>query len=94
MNTRRGLAMVAASLVLGLAVAAMQPRAADAASNCGVYASDAVDQQATNLRRGCGYTGPRWSSDWGAHYNWCLGVSDERANDEIAARRRALNGCR
>jgi hypothetical protein len=38
---------------------------------CNPYAKNAVAQNNDNIALGCGYTGPRWSSDHAHHYNWC-----------------------
>lgn len=35
----------------------------------------------------------RWSTDWHDHYNWCLGVSRDKADSERDARRAALDHC-
>jgi hypothetical protein len=60
---------------------------------CGEYARDAVEQNEANERRKCGFEGPRWSSNEGAHLAWCL-ISPGGAEREAAARREQLQGCR
>ena len=39
---------------------------------CKKYASKAVEQNNIALQKQCGYTGPRWSSNYNGHYNWCM----------------------
>lgn len=39
---------------------------------CSAYARGAVAQNEENLRRGCGYGGPRWQSNYDNHYGWCI----------------------
>lgn len=60
---------------------------------CRKYASDAVAQNGVNLSRGCGYTGPRWQSNWNNHYNWCQTVNSEFAISEDNARKKGLRDC-
>ena len=38
---------------------------------CGVYANEAVKAAVTAAVWGCGFSGPRWVQDFGAHYNFC-----------------------
>ena len=60
---------------------------------CRRYADRAVNQNRTNLRRGCGFTGNRWSNNWNGHYNWCRRVSASTSRHEDQARVNALNRC-
>ena len=46
--------------------------AEDKTVRCQRYADSAVAQQTANTSRNCGLTGPRWSADHAAHYNWCM----------------------
>lgn len=48
------------------AVAAI-PVSASPGATCARYASKAVEQQGLNLRRHCGFVGPRWHTWWDAH---------------------------
>ena len=62
---------------------------------CREYANTAVRQNQENLKRRCGFTGPRWSSDFQGHFQWCLQVPEKMANTETRARNRALKSkCR
>jgi hypothetical protein len=38
------------------------------------------------LPANCGFSGPRWSTNWDDHYAWCRLVSEDAANAEAAAR--------
>jgi hypothetical protein len=39
------------------------------------------------------FQGTRWSTDFAAHYEWCLGISAGDADAEKDARTRYLKGC-
>lgn len=39
-------------------------------------------------------TGPRWTSDYRVHFNWCLGASPDAVEAERAARSNWLRSCR
>jgi hypothetical protein len=39
---------------------------------CQQYAKQAVEAEATNVRRHCGFSGDRWSGDSAQHFNWCM----------------------
>jgi plastocyanin len=60
---------------------------------CGAYASQAVEQNEENLRKGCGFKGRRWQSDYANHYNWCLSVAKKTADAETRQRDRDLARC-
>ncbi len=61
---------------------------------CNIYSRVSIGQNMANLSTQCGFSGPSWSSDYGQHYRWCSGVSQERANSQITARQnQLLNGC-
>ena len=53
---------------------------------CSSYAATAVGQQKENLSRQCGFTGGRWSADYKAHFDWCMGVGPNSTSPETAAR--------
>ena len=82
-------AAIGASFILTASGAEAQGRRAA----CGDYAREAVEQNETNLRRKCGFEGPRWNSNEGGHLAWCL-ISPDGAEREAAARREQLQGCR
>ena len=62
---------------------------------CQAYGRTAVAQQAENLRRGCGFTGGRWQSNFDIHYNWCMAGENYRtfAPREQNARKAQLAQC-
>jgi hypothetical protein len=70
------------------------PRHTYRGQTCDDYARIAVSQDEQNLRRQCGFTGSRWTSDYNAHYQWCTTVSRESADSEIRAREDELRQCR
>lgn len=55
---------------------------------CEAYAGDAVAGNNENLKRHCGYAGPRWQSDVNAHLDWCRSVSNKNSS-QLAAEQRA-----
>jgi hypothetical protein len=42
---------------------------------CRAYAKAAVSAAVDNVRYECGFGGGRWSTDEGAHFGWCMGLS-------------------
>ncbi len=69
------------------------PAAASPGATCARYASKAVQQQELNVRRHCGFAGPRWHTWWDAHYAWCLGKDPGRLASENAKRSHRLAQC-
>ncbi|MEZ5537413.1 MAG: hypothetical protein R3F02_17555 [Thiolinea sp.] len=63
------------------------------AEQCAAYARTAVDQNQTNKRVKCNYTGPRWSDDFAAQQRWCMTVRPAISAAENQARDRLLNAC-
>jgi hypothetical protein len=64
---------------------------------CKQYAKAALNQVRgglANPRCGGGMQGPRWSSDFAVHYEWCLGASFGAAGTERDARTQYLRSCR
>ena len=62
-------------------------------SECRKYAERAVAQNRTNLKLHCGYTGPRWHSNFNTHYQWCMHVSPQARLHETRARSEQLAAC-
>jgi hypothetical protein len=62
---------------------------------CRDYAQISVRQNQFNLRRRCGFRGPRWSSNRSYHYNWCLRhrVPPHQLNRIVQRRRNDLARC-
>jgi hypothetical protein len=86
-----------AGLVLAVLLVAAPTivRAADPAF-CKQYARGALVQAREGLasaRCGAGLQGTRWSSDFSAHYEWCLEASREAIAAERDARTKVLKGC-
>jgi hypothetical protein len=61
---------------------------------CTGYARSAVQQNERNERRGCGYTGDRWHSNYQEHFRWCLDVQQDAAESETSSRDKELRACR
>lgn len=63
---------------------------------CGRYGLSAVQQAQENIARGCGFSGPRWSSAYLDHFAWCeaAGVVESDMTRETEARASALARCR
>lgn len=57
---------------------------------CAKYAAIAVAQQSENVSRKCNFTGGRWSGEWQAHFDYCLGAGPDPVSKETAARISAL----
>ena len=63
---------------------------------CRQYAKASLNQVRGGLANpACagGLQGARWSSDFGVHYEWCLGASFAAAGAERDTRTRLLRGC-
>jgi hypothetical protein len=76
----------------GLAFGALETAHADANVTCLIYASKAVRAGLYNAKT-CKKTGPRWGTDFNAHYNWCRTVSQALRNTEEAARQSEQAAC-
>ena len=86
-----------AGLVLAVLLAGAPTivRAADPAF-CKQYARGALVQAREGLaspRCGAGLQGTHWSSEFSAHYEWCLEASREAVAAERDARTKVLKGC-
>jgi hypothetical protein len=80
--------------ILPLALAGIFVTAdAGAAANCEQYARSAVVDQERNVALGCGYAGPRWSTDEAGHFRWCAGARQTSVDAESAVRRNGLTNC-
>lgn len=82
--------ILAASAAL---IAAIGPAAASPGAQCARYANKAAQQQELNVRRGCGFAGPRWHTWWDGHYAWCLSKSPARLAEENGKRSHKLAKC-
>ena len=65
------------------------------ANKCLVYERDAVDTARKTKILGCGFSGPRWTSDGHAHYSWCMGLSADSPlpGEETRGRSHSLDDC-
>lgn len=84
-----GMAMIAIGMLAGTTMLAQ----AGGAVQCADYANRAVMQQGRNLQNGCGFSGPRWQSNFGAHLAWCLNAPTSAINAERNARFNMLAAC-
>ena len=67
---------------------------ANAAALCAIYASQAVADAQKAAALNCGLFGPRWNADYGAHFGWCVAVSNPAMMMiESSARQTALDAC-
>ncbi|WP_206530111.1 PAN domain-containing protein [Nordella sp. HKS 07] len=65
----------------------------DKAQECRRYSNLSIEQQRTNLSEGCGFSGPRWHTNYEDHFVWCMDASGGKRLAEIAARVGALLVC-
>lgn len=64
-------------------------------ASCEKYAHAGVGAAIESRDLGCGGAGGRWTTDYNAHFDWCMGQPDTSAPDaEAAARAEALATCR
>jgi hypothetical protein len=75
--------------IVGAIIVQSSPASADDVVACNIYAAKAASLQVANEENECGFSGPRWHRDIGAHFNWCMenassGVpeAEERARDK------------
>lgn len=92
-NFRHLLQAMTAALIGAYALSADPAEAQGRRDFCDNYANEAVRAAEANERRNCGYEGPRWSSNRGAHFAWCL-IAPGQAEREADARREQLQECR
>ena len=61
--------------------------------NCSAYAATAVAQNDQNVMQGCGFAGPRWSSELKGHLQWCETATMADLTNEDRARKDMLAQC-
>lgn len=97
MKSLTKIASTSALLLLGFTVMVTLPATSASAQPksvfCRNYADVSVVQQARNRRLRCGYVGPRWTTFWQGHYNFCLAVPRGTARNEMRVRRRRIVQC-
>lgn len=54
------------------------------------YAHTAVNQNKQNISRRCGFQGHAWQNNFDNHFQWALGKSPKRADEETKWRDKAL----
>lgn len=66
-----------------------QASRADQNLNCDAYAQAAIAQSQEAAKLQCGFGGPGWVNDYGAHFNWCrsngVGIMDVSREDQNRA---------
>lgn len=75
--------------LLGAALATSLP----ASANCDWYVKTSLEQQQRNLKLKCGFAGPEWSVDKGAHAAWCATVSPDTSRSSAQKRESDLAKC-
>lgn len=96
MNIQTNSLKKTALIACGVLMASMLSTGGAQAGNpaqCAAYANQAVLQQSRNLQNSCGFTGPRWGSNFGIHLTWCLGAPTSAINAERNARVNMLASC-
>jgi len=67
---------------------------AAAQANCETYGKLAIQQQQENVTLKCGFAGPEWSPDLGAHTAWCGGVGPDQWKVQLQKRKQQLDTCK
>lgn len=62
-------------------------------ANCDWYVKTSLEQQQRNLKLKCGFIGPEWSVDKGAHAAWCASVSPDASRSTAQKREAQLSKC-
>lgn len=81
------------ALTLLALVGAVAATSLPAAANCDWYVKTALEQQQRNLKLKCGFSGPEWSIDKGAHAAWCTSVSPDASRASAQKREAELGKC-
>ena len=79
--------------LLGVAMLAFLPTAANAQANCDWYGRTAVRQQQINEEKKCGFQGDAWHKDLGAHVKWCASVAPDVWKLQAQGRNSQLEAC-
>jgi hypothetical protein len=62
-------------------------------ASCEVYARTAAVHADANRRFRCGFKGPAWNNDVGAHFQWCRFVPRRKVAEEQRNRAEDLQRC-
>jgi len=84
---------VAAVLGVTVAILAFSSGRVPAQSNCQWYGTTALKQQQENVRLGCSFSGPAWSSDLKGHMAWCGSVPPDTWRQMAQKREQELAAC-
>ena len=77
-----------------LIMSAMLPAYAATHKRCNDYANSRSWQGQQAVKFKCGFKGPKWSTNFKTHYNWCRGVKSEAIlKKEWTSSAGALNKC-
>lgn len=61
---------------------------------CESYAKKSVNQNKKNISLQCGFKNPSWSSDYKAHFNWCMhGENYLHVDNASGSREKQLQAC-
>ena len=82
--------LIFAMMACAMMLAAPNP----ASANCADYGATATLQHRENVRLGCGFKGPRWHTNTGAHAGFCAIAGDGVADRETSVREAMLAKCR
>ena len=75
-------------------LAACKAKQNTAASACQNYANAAINALHEEQQLGCGFSGPRWSADYQAHYNACIGFNQATRDNETNGRSQDIAACK
>ena len=77
-----------------LVMSAIAPASAATHKRCNDYANSRSWQGQQAVKYKCGFKGPRWSTNYKTHYNWCRGVKSEALlKNEWTQSAKALIAC-
>jgi hypothetical protein len=82
-------ALAASAILLVVAGDAL----AESPEYCRDYAAAAVIKAGENLAFRCGYSGPRWITNYAVHFRWCLAAIRPDTIRERFARRHMIRVC-
>lgn len=91
MKMLRTSAVCTAAAMIGAFV--LLPAAAHAQGSCKWYGATALKQQQQNEKMKCGFQGPAWHSDLGAHMQWCTSVPPDVWKSSAQERDKMLADC-
>jgi len=64
-----------------------------AEKECHTHANDSVQWQYVNKKLNCGLTGPKWHSDYQAHFDWCMDRIFSNRTEVETRYDKGLEGC-